>query len=298
MSEAFDLPLEFASELTKLVASDSSGRSVARLCRPQLWQRAVKEFAGMSKVAVASGFFVPETKSPETDGPGGAVMLARAYLEQGADAVVWTDKTCLDVLKACAASVGFPDERVLVPNLMHGVEDFRPDGVIFTERLGRAANGYYYNMRKKNISIWTWPLDNLAIDCLFTKVPLIGIGDGGNEVGMGNFMVELGELLPDFRPCLSVVRATIALPVDVSNWGAYALAAALSLVWGVWRGPRPGEEKKMLEALCASGAVDGIKLASVPSVDGFGLERHEELISSLSELWRRFMDKREPLSRS
>lgn len=130
-------------------------------------------------------------------------------------------------------------------------------------------------------------MDNLAITCLNKNIPLIGIGDGGNEVGMGSFMADLSDMLPDYKKCLSVIRATVALPVDISNWGAYALTAALSYVWGEWRGHREGDERAMIEALCACGAVDGISLKSVLSVDGFDVSEHEALAASLRELWER-----------
>lgn len=288
MSESKKLPIEYAIELTKLVASDRGGRGVSRLCRPELWQRAAENFADKRRVAVASGFYVPEAEAAETDGPGGAVLLARAFLSRGADSVLWTDEYCLPVMKQCAAVAGFPEERVVVPHMAREVELYEPDGVIFTERLGRAADGYYYNIRKKNISNWTWPLDNLAITCLNKNIPTIGIGDGGNEVGMGSFMVELPELLPDYKKCLSVVRATTVLPADVSNWGAYALVAALSNLWGEWMGHRPGEERAMLEALKDAGAVDGISLKAELSVDGFQIAEHEAIARSLCELWSRF----------
>lgn len=84
--------LKVAQEITSLVASDSCGRCVSRLCRPEYWQLAAEKFAVLSGVAVVSGFFVPDAEAPETDGPGGAIILARAFLEQGLKAEVWTDR--------------------------------------------------------------------------------------------------------------------------------------------------------------------------------------------------------------
>ena len=142
--------------------------------------------------------------------------------------------------------------------------------------------------RKNNISAWTPKLDGFAIACSDKNISTIGIGDGGNEVGMGNFISELYDILPDYRECLSVIRTDIAIPADVSNWGGYALVAALSHIWGVWRGHRGGDERAMMDALVRSGAVDGISRRVGFSVDGLPLKFHEAVVSGLFDIWKRF----------
>lgn len=279
------LPLEFAEGLSSIVASGRSGRGVSALCRPEYWQEAAEQFAGVERLAVVSGFFVPAAGNPETDGPGGAVILARAFLEQGVETELWTDGLCEDAIKKCAASVGFPMELVKAPRIYGILDEFKPDGVIFTERLGRAADGRYYNIAGRDITGWTAPLDLLASVCAERGVKTLGIGDGGNEVGMGVFYDKLIEILPDYSNCLSVVKTDIALPVDVSNWGAYALTAALSHQWGVWRGHLENDERTMLETLCDCKVVDGISLRCELSVDGFALSEQEAVIAELFKLW-------------
>lgn len=277
---------DYAAALCSAVASGRSGRGVSSLCRPNLWQEAVLAFAPLERVAVVSGFYVPQAGAPETDGPGGAVMLARAFLEQGRCAEIWTDGLCADAIRQCAESVGFPSQLVATPRIENALDEYAPQGVIFTERLGQASDGRYYNIAQKDVSQWTAPLDDLARQASVRGVKTLGIGDGGNEAGMGLFYEELRSMLPAYVNCLSVIRTDIALPVDVSNWGAYALVAALSTVWGKWRGHGEGEERAMLEALCGSSAVDGISLRCEPSVDGFSLQVQEEISSCLYTLWR------------
>ena len=66
-----------------------------------------------------------------------------------------------------------------------------------------------------------------TLDYLFTEdTPSVGIGDGGNEIGMG----KLADVIPTVpslaEPC---VTATTELVISsVSNWGGYGLVAALS----------------------------------------------------------------------
>lgn len=277
---------KYAESLNSIVASGRSGRGVSSLCRAEFWQEAAAEFADFKKVAVVSGFFVPRAGFPETDGPGGAVILARAFLEQGREAEIWTDQLCVDAMKNCARAVGFPTELVQAPRICGILDAYKPEGVIFIERLGRAGDGRYYNIARNDVTQWTAPLDELAPMCAVAGAKTLGVGDGGNEVGMGVFYDTLTGMLRDYANCLSVVKTDIALPVDVSNWGAYALVAALSRQWGVWRGHKKGEERAMLEALCACHSVDGISLCCEPSVDGFELSVQESVADDLFALWQ------------
>ena len=231
---------------------------------------------------------MPKAGAPETDGPGGALLLARAFYEEGRESEVWTDSLCVEAFKECAKSIGFPTQLVKVPDVNVVLDEYKPDGIVFTERLGRASDGKYYNIRKKDISEWTTPLDELALKAAKSGIATVGIGDGGNEVGMGNFYNELSFLLPDYKNCLSVINVDAALPVDVSNWGAYALVASLSQLWHNWRGHRGDDERNMLCALKACGVVDGISCKPESSVDGFPMDIQISITNQLYRLWKNF----------
>lgn len=286
MGGQIKIACRFGEALNSIVASGRSGRGVSALCGSEYWLDAAEKFSDCKRIAVVSGFYVPAAGAAETDGPGGAVILARAFLNQGIEANIWTDSLCAEAVKNCAEAVGFPAELVKVPDANKILDSYKPSGVLFVERLGRAADGKYYNIAKKDISDWTAPLDGLASLCAARGIQTLGIGDGGNEAGMGCFYEKLSNMLPGYLNCLSVIETDMALPVDVSNWGAYALATALSLKWGVWRGHKENEETAMLEALRGCGAVDGISLSGDLSVDGFPVPVHELIVSNLFDLWR------------
>lgn len=276
----------FAKELTALVARDGAGRGASKLSSPRELMRAASAFAPLRKLAVVSGFYVPAAGAPETDGPGGAAILARAFQREGRVCEIWTDVRCIEVLAECAKAAGCAENTARIAPA--SLKERAPDGIIFVERLGRAADGRYYNFKKQDISEWTAPLDALADEAAGLGIHTIGIGDGGNEAGMGNFYAELCALLPGYAACLSVVRAEFALTADVSNWGAYALAEALSFVWGVRRGIEPGEETKMLEAAARAGAADGISGRCETSVDGFCAAALEQKIAELDALSKKY----------
>ena len=276
----------FAKELTALVARDEAGRGASKLSSPRELMRAASAFAPLRKLAVVSGFYVPAAGAPETDGPGGAAILARAFQREGRECEIWTDARCIEVIAECAKAAGCAENTARIAPA--SLKERAPDGIIFVERLGRAVDGRYYNFKKQDISEWTAPLDALADEAAGLGIHTIGIGDGGNEAGMGNFYAELCALLPGYAACLSVVRAEFALTADVSNWGAYALAEALSFVWGVRRGIEPGEETKILEAAALAGAADGISGRCETSVDGFCAAALEKKIAELDALSKKY----------
>lgn len=272
--------MDIRGSVEKLIAADRGGRKVSSLFRPGFLDDALGLLEGASRVAVVTGFFVPACGAPETDGPGGAVMLGRSLARSGKETVLCTDRLCLEAVKACSASVGGPVVREAA-----GAEEilaFRPDLLVFIERLGRAEDGLYYNMRGEDVSATTAPLDGAALSGNGLKV--LAVGDGGNEAGMGLFREKLAELLPGYAPCLSVVGADTALPVDVSDWGGYALASLMSLGCGEWIGPEDRETGTMLDALISAGAVDGVTRRREPTVDGFPEGEHRHIIRELKEL--------------
>ena len=84
--------------------------------------------------------------------------------------------------------------------------------------------------------------EDITAHCVFfdpfisqADCPTIAIGDGGNEIGMGN----IAGALADLDISASVTRCDELLVADVSNWGAYGLIAFLAL----WAGQRPAGER-------------------------------------------------------
>ncbi|NLL37050.1 MAG: DUF4392 domain-containing protein, partial [Fretibacterium sp.] len=225
-----------------------------------------------------TGFFIRSASATETDGPPGAAVLGRALERMGKRVELWTDERNFGPLVACSASIGGPEVH-----LAEGSESTESELLVFVERPGRAPDGCYYDMKGEDVASVVAPLDFLVEKALAEGRHVLGVGDGGNEVGMGLLRDELTRLLPNYASFLSCVSSTVCLPVDVSNWGAYALAAALSVPFGSWQGLEPEEERTMLEALIASGAVDGVSKRKELSVDGLALEQLEGVAFQIKE---------------
>ena len=255
------------------------------MCRPEFLREALRLLAKSSRILIVTGFYVqnsPNSGASETDGPPGAAVLGRALERAGKRAALLTDGQNFDALDACSRSVGGPQTlradgpeevaKVKIGNAEFGkigADEIETALLVFIERPGHAADGCYYNMKGHGIS--SAPLDRAAEAALACGVPVLGVGDGGNEAGMGSLYEGLAEKMPGYARCLSRVSATVCLPADVSNWGAYALAAALSVSCRRWLGIDDGEESAMLEALLRAGAVDGVLGTPSMSVDGVSL---------------------------
>jgi hypothetical protein len=277
--------MNFAA-LRSIVASDSRSRIAPSLCRPEFLSDALRLLVESSRIAIVTGFYIQGAGAPETDGPPGAVILGRALERAGKSAVLLTDGQNYDALDACSRSVGGPAavradgpgevDKAKIGNVEFGGAEAGEALLVFIERPGHAADGRYYNMRGRGIA--AAPLDRAAESALARGVPVLGLGDGGNEAGMGLLHGVLAEKMPGYAHCLSRVPSTVCLPADVSNWGAYALAAALSVSRRCWLGPGDGEEAAMLGALLRAGAVDGVSGTPSMSVDGVSLPELDEKI--------------------
>lgn len=59
------------------------------------------------------------------------------------------------------------------------------DHVIAIERSGRAADGNFYSMRAVDMSSLCAPIDDIFVRATALQIASTGVGDGGNELGMG-----------------------------------------------------------------------------------------------------------------
>ena len=159
------------------------------------------------------------------------------------------------------------------------LSEFQPSVLIAIERCGPAADGLYRNWRGLDISGNTARVDHLFSEQQYT----VGIGDGGNEVGMGSLASVISTVPSLVRfPC--VTGATRLVISSVSNWGGYGLVAALSRRSGRDLLPSVEEEREMVKRAVHAGAVDGFSGKSEYKVDGFSLEENSQTVARLHGL--------------
>ena len=226
-------------------------------------------------VLLATGFYV--AGHAETDGPAGTVVLAKALQKLGFRPFVLTDGNCSQYFEPEGL------DTIYIPYGEDGgfclslLEKLRPSGLISIERCGENLRGDYANMQGESIRSHTAQIDRL-FDAAYGKVPTIGIGDGGNEIGMGN-LADVIERELDLVPCRTKVdRLVIA---TVSNWGAYGIAAYLEKLTGIEVFLPVEEVKAYLQRTVRLGSVDGRSEQNVCTVDGFTPAESEEVYAAL-----------------
>lgn len=227
-------------------------------------------------VLIGTGFPVVDTF--ETDGPVGAIALYDTLKYLGADPVI----VCGPPMSTALADSYRVHEIKVGPQgkceqqAEQALAELKPSLVLSIERPGQAEDGHYYNMRGEDISARAACFDTFINQC---DCPTIAIGDGGNEIGMGN----VKEALRDLDIVAAHTRCDELIVADVSNWGAYGIIAFL----GLWHDEDllgRIEPLKILQYLSALGSVDGVTRLNELTEDGLEPEQGQSLLLQLRRL--------------
>jgi len=233
----------------------------------------------------------------ENDGPAGAGYLARALEEafqvvpivvtdgrlirysevalRGAGLIVTDLDRALrskpgPPAAACAAVVPFTCEEDEARKEARALLEFlRPAAVSAIEMPGRNKDGRYYNVSGREVPTHlVAKLDVLTEVAAANGVLTIGIGDGGNEIGMGNIRETVERCVKHGETIACNVRVDCLIAACISNWGAYGLGAA-----ALFRAGKPelidAIDIERIIRLCAdAGAIDGLSAKVDLFVDG------------------------------
>jgi hypothetical protein len=262
---------------------------------------AAQSLAGARRVGLVTGFVPRPTWGAETDGPSGTVVLGRALRQLGAEVRYLADPPVLPLVEACLKALGEPLDLVAVPAapaaaLAEGrraLARLRPTHLIAIERPGRAADGDYYNARGGSVAACNAPLDGLFRRKTAGLVT-VGIGDGGNEIGMGCVRGRVIRDVASGAKIASVVRTDYLVVAGTSNWGAWGLTAHLGLATGRELLHTAEEEARLTRAMVAAGGVDGLTGEATPSVDNLPVTLHQRFLDTLRELTAHLSNRREP----
>lgn len=224
-------------------------------------------------VLLTTGFYVDG--HAETDGPPGTLLLIHALQKLGFRPVVVTDEICRGFFEHSGIETVYLPYHADDAACVGILERFAPVGLIAIERCGKNTNGFYENAGGDAMEDLTAPVDRLFE---LTDVPTVGIGDGGNEIGMGKLAAVIAEQLP-LIPCR--VTADHLIVATVSNWGAIALAGCLGYL--------PTEEQFLLAYRQALdfGYVDGFTGENVLTEDKFPLEVGLQLLRELKDYFQK-----------
>jgi hypothetical protein len=284
-------------------------------------------------VCIVTGFFIPHGNPPacETDGPLGAVFLARALSRLNVPVLILADRTLEPALEAGLGTVGLDEgSTVATAYLDHPPGDL--DGIksllfgktlpyshlVALERVGpshtasslqahpkatpemvacfeqtvpAAERDRCRSMRGHDLTEQTGPAHLLFehATSLFPRVVTIGIGDGGNEIGMGKIPWEtIHRNVPQGGLIACRVPTDHLIVAGVSNWGAYALAAGVRFLRGAAHDPSLfdlSRERALLEIMVARGPlVDGTTGQAVAQVDGLPFHQYAGVLRGLEKI--------------
>jgi hypothetical protein len=282
-------------------------------------------------VGIVTGFFIPHGNPPcgETDGPLGALFLARALVPLGISVVLATDAFCRPALEAGLWASGlrkqvplvtlpsveeagslsgqeyrqhFQDRTGALTHLIalervgpsHTPDSLRAQsgdeegpGARFREEVEECHHDRCHTMRGRDITANMSPAHRLFEAA--SHVTTIGIGDGGNEIGMGKIAWEvIRRNIPNGGLVACRVPTDHLIVCGISNWGAYGLAAGTRLLRGRRHDPDffdLDREKEVLRIMVERGPlVDGMSGEPILAVDGLPFERYAEALKKIGDL--------------
>jgi len=281
---------------------------VKKVGEPLTTHAAAKLFKALKEpkqtVLIGTGFLIKPTLNPETDGPISAVLLARAISRLGGMPVLVAEENCLKVLRACCASaelilcdtvdIARKTPHSVVIEIMPPASDkgatkaaldkllsMRPAAMVSIEHPGKGADGKYYSLLGYELENWPGAIDDL-LELVGKQGGLsIGIGDGGNEAGMGYAKPEIDSITPYGKLINACSSCQAPIVASVSEFGAYGLIAALQLISGEKVLPSPQLLEIVLRAAIVAGSVDGCSGIPRAAIDMIGVRYIKSFIDLL-----------------
>lgn len=265
----------------------------------------------------------------ETDGPPGAAVLARALLVGlKAVPVVLIEPSLVPgmtrVLEAtglrgltpeeakaamlssapirAGAVIGFPvDREEAKARALELLDSHNPKAAIAVEKGGMNEEGYVHTSRGDETTEHMAKVDYLFQEAGRRSIATIGIGDGGNEIGMGVIAEEIRAHIPFGMAGKDPAKGGLAphtktdvlVAAAISNWGAYGVAACLALLLGRPEIFHDAEMEARLHRVGADASfIDGITGLVDPGADGLGSNVHEAFVTVMGETLRQSLARR------
>ncbi|MHB9090725.1 MAG: glutamate cyclase domain-containing protein, partial [Chloroflexota bacterium] len=251
----------------------------------------------------------------ETDGPLGTASICRAIdMALGAKPIVITEEHCQRITVAATEAAGVavlpeesfrarthsalalampygPDSRSWVQQV---IDKYKPKAMVFIEKGGPNERGVCHTIRGMAksptvIASAHYLVEEAKARGIFT----IGIGDGGNEIGYGRIREQVKEIQYWGRRCqcpcgagiATVVATDVLVSANISNWGAYGVAAMLAVLTGKTDALHDEDtEYRMLDKCVEAGGQDGCYGSQIMYVDGTHVRTNQALITMLRQM--------------
>ena len=260
-------------------------------------------------VAITTGFFIrhAEPQAAETDGLTGSAHLAAGLMRAGIPATLITDVPCGGAVRAAVKPIPEDIDVRVVPVSEQAVRELCADLVrlerpvthcVAIERVGPASDGKPHREHGWDMTDDTAPLHLLFGDG-DDRFPwtTIGIGDGGNEMGMGNLPFEIVEKnIPNGTQVACVTRCDHLLVCGVSSWGGLGLLSAIAILRPDLKAQllhymtQEWDHKILHSAVYDGPAIDDSRLDKLGtqkmSIDRLPWEEHAEMLEKIASFAR------------
>ena len=234
-------------------------------------------------VFIVTGFYILAAEATETDGPPGAVVIGEALSKLDYKVIYISDLYTTPLISSVVGNTAEVIDFPIVSNQESSdfanqlLKKHQPSVVVGIERCGFTDEYKFRNMHGDDISDYNAKTDYLFMNHQNT----LGIGDGGNEIGMGNCddIIANNPKILIKKPCVTKVNELII--ATTSNWGGYGLITSLSEKKGINLLPSIKREIEILDRFVEVGAVDGVSRKRISNVDGFSKEENSDILQRL-----------------
>ena len=244
------------------------------------------------KALIFTGF--PKGNTYETDGPIGAFVLANLlhdYLNIPTVNLVVPNSLRERIHNICKTII--PDVNLIAIEEI-GTDHQETTLAVSIEVPGPNKLGIFHHMNGKDLNPSFLQIENpssflgkfwLGFDKQNSDSITIGIGDGGNELGLGKYAQQIQEIIPYGNVCscpcnagiTSSIPSKITLLGNTSNWAAFALASAFKYTFTY------ETYRLWLSELNKVGIVDGVTGEIAPTVDGIDPLLEKKILPNFSK---------------
>lgn len=276
----------------------------------------VKTIKAGDFVYIITGFVLRPHKVPEMDGIVSSMLLARALVqafdakpviicpEQNKRAVIkmapvvglhcYEDMEMVEDLPVSMGIITFTTEREQAEKQADEIIARKlPGAVISIEAPGANEKGEYHNSIGLNVTELEAKTDILFQKLKDKGVLNIAIGDLGNEIGMGAIKEHIQKYIPftEENTCkcechggiLAATSADNIITATVSDWGCYAMMAALAFLKNDLDIFHKGEmEKEVMRVATRSGMID-MTGSLIPGIDGFNTKMNVNIVELMRQ---------------
>lgn len=230
-------------------------------------------------VIFCTGFFDPPSMIDEADGPVGVAHLARAMCAMlDITPVFLTEVANMGRMEALARAAGLdfaelelarltPFKAVMMPlpidpqtaerEARACMDLIQPSAFIAVEKPSPCPRNRYHTGVGLDVTDVVGKVDYIVEEARRRKVLSIGVGDGGNEVGMGKILDAVLDVVPTGSVIGTPLDTDILVVGAVANWGAYAIEACLAAALHMPEAIHSvADERRLVEACAINGFID------------------------------------------